>query len=253
MAHRSPTRLPAAFFWALCLALLCSGSAPGQSAPAPSATVLDRVVAVVNDQAILASEVSEEIRLSVLDSGHDSEQELTPARALDHLISRELIRQQMRQEDVKNAAPTDAEIDARLVEIRRDSPACAHRICDSDEKWIAFLVERDLTPDRVRGYLRGRMEILSFIEQRFRQGIRVSAQEVETYYRETLVPRYAPGAEIPPLEKVAPRIEQILLERDVNAIFDDWLRNLRRQGEIEVLDPGMQSADSGDGAGEGTP
>jgi hypothetical protein len=48
---------------------------------------------------------------------------------------------------------------------------------------------------------------------------------------------------------VAPRIEEILLQKQVNALFDDWLRNLRKQGDIEVLDPELETPESG--AGEG--
>ena len=94
-----------------------------------------------------------------------------------------------------------------------------------------------LTPERVEAYLRYRLEILSFIEQRFRQGIQISQQQIETYYHDTLLPQYAPGETIPPLDQVAPRIQEILLEQQVNVLFDNWLNNLRQQGDVEVLDP----------------
>ena len=58
---------------------------------------------------------------------------------------------------------------------------------------------------------------------------------------ETLLPQYAAGEAIPPLDKVAPRIEEILLEQQVNVLFDDWLNNLRKQGDVEVLDPALGS------------
>ena len=63
-----------------------------QSAPPPTkAVVLDRVVAVVNNQAILASDVEDEIRLAVLDPAQAGMVDLTPPRALEQLISRALI------------------------------------------------------------------------------------------------------------------------------------------------------------------
>jgi len=224
-----------------------------QSPPAPPPVVIDRVVAVVNSQAILASEVDEEIRLADLDAGQNGVARFTPARALEQLISRTLIQQQMRQEDVQNAAPTEDEVSARLSDLRRGQPGCAQSECDAERAWSAYLAARNLTPDGVRTYLRNRIEILRFIEQRFRQGIRVSPREVETYYRDTLIPSYATGAVVPPLAKVAPRIEQILLEQQVNALFDDWLTNLRRQGDIEILDPALEKPESQPGPGEGTP
>jgi hypothetical protein len=50
---------------------------------------------------------------------------------------------------------------------------------------------------------------------------------------------------------VAPRIEEILLERHVNVLFDDWLNNLRKQGDVEVLDPSFESPETQRGTGKG--
>ena len=135
--------------------------------------------------------------------------------------------------------PSQQEVNARLDEIRRQLPVCVRQNCASDAGWNAFLKSHGLTPERVEAYLRYRLEILSFIEQRFRQGIQISQQQIETYYHDTLLPQYAPGESIPPLDQVAPRIQEILLEQQVNVLFDNWLNNLRQQGDVEVLDPDL--------------
>jgi hypothetical protein len=240
---------------ALCLATLGTTFAraqnPSQATPATTAVLLDKVVAVVNNQAILASDVNEEMRLAVLDPGRAGLGILTPKGALEHLISRVLIQQQIRQEDEQAAEPTQAEVDARLAEIRKELPACVHQNCASEEGWKAFLASHGLTPGRVEAYLRYRVQILRFIELRFRQGIRITPEEIQTYYRDTLLPQYAPGEKTPPLGNVAPRIEEILLERQVNALFDGWLGNLRKQGDVEVLDPSFESPETPGEAGKG--
>jgi hypothetical protein len=214
--------------------------------------VLDRVVAVVNDQAILASDLDEEMRLAILDPARGGLGVLTPQRALQQLIARALIQQQIRREDAQSAAPKQAEVDARLAEIRNQLPACIHENCASDAGWKAFLTAHGLSPERVEAYLRYRIQILRFIEQRFRQGIQISPQEIATYYRETLLPQYAAGDTIPSLDQVASRIQEILLQQQVNALFDDWLKNLRKQGEVEVLDPALETPESQGAAGEGS-
>jgi hypothetical protein len=43
------------------------------------------------------------------------------------------------------------------------------------------------------------------------------------------------------LDQVAPRIQEILLEKQVNVLFDAWLTNLREQGDVEVLDTSLES------------
>jgi len=109
---------------------------------------------------------------------------------------------------------------------------------------ISELVKEELTNRR------NRLEILSFIELRFRQGIRITPEEIDTYYRETLLPQYPSGQTPPPLHQVSSRIEEILLQQRVNALFDSWLSNLRSQGQIQVLDPTLEraSATSDEGA-----
>ena len=242
-----PIRLKLAhalFYLWVCLFAACPIHAIAQTPQPAAPAVLDRVVAVVNNHAILDSDLDEEIRLSVLDPGRGGLGVLTRKQALEQLISRALIEQQIREEDMQAADPTQAEVDARLAEVRKDLPACVRENCASDAGWKTFLAAHGLTPERVTTYVRYRVEILRFIEQRFRQGIRISPQEIETYYRGTLLPQYAKGEAIPPLDKVSPRIEEILLQQQVNVLFDGWLTNLRAQGEVEVLDPALESTET---------
>jgi hypothetical protein len=237
---------------AFCVTVAGTASGLAQSQVQPSnAVVLDRVVAVVNNHAILASDLDEEMRLAVLDPGRGGLGVLTPQLALEQLISRALIQQQIRQEDEEAAVAPQAVVDARLEEIRKELPACVHLNCVSEQGWKAFLAAHGLTPERVEIYLRYRIQILRFIELRFRQGIRISPEEIATYYHKTLLPQYAPGEAIPPLEKVTPRIEEILLEQQVNVLFDGWLKNLRKQGDVEVLDPALEIPETPTEAGKG--
>jgi hypothetical protein len=251
MRYRPPFRLnntPWLGSLAACLfaCLAAAGPTPARAqAPPPAApAVLDRVVAVVNNYAILDSDLDEEIRLSVLDSGHAGLGVLTRKMALEQLIARALIQQQFRQQDAQTAEATQAEVDVRLAEIRKQLPACVHRNCSSEAGWKAFLAANGLRPERVENYLRNRIGILRFIEQRFRQDIHISPAEIETYYRQTLLPQYAKGEAVPPLEEVAPRIQEILLQRQVNALFGDWLTKLREEGEVEILDPELAAPEA---------
>ena len=191
----------------LALAGTAHSSAQSNQAQAPqagSSVMLDRAVAVVNGHLILASDLDDEMRLSVLDPNQGGQNKLTAQRALDELISRTLIEQQIRQEDARADEPTQAEVDARLAEIRKVLPACVRQNCLSDSGWSTFLTSHGLTAERVEANLRYRLEILRFIEQRFRQGIQISPQQIDSYYHDVLLPQYAPGDTIPPLDQVAP-------------------------------------------------
>ncbi len=232
-------RIPAQIFvLGLFLAAIASAA---QQPNSPKPMILDSVVAVANKHAILSSDIDDEIRLSVLDPNLIGEGALTRQQALDQLISRALIEQQIRGEDIEAIEPSQDEVNARLNQIRQQLPACVHQNCATDAGWKLFLAAHGLTSERVESYLRYRLEILSFIEQRFRQGIQVSPQQIDEYYHQTLLPQYKPGETIPPLDQVAPRIQEILLEQQVNVLFDAWLTNLRGQGDVEILDQSLEA------------
>jgi peptidyl-prolyl cis-trans isomerase SurA len=253
MAQRTPIRhatapaIPLAA--AVCLMVFAAAPSRAQSpsqanapeSPTASSTiVLDHVVAVVNRQVILSSDLDDEIRLSILEPDRDGE--LTPQQALEQLISRTLIEQQIREQDFQAVDPTQQEVDARVAQLRKQLPVCVRENCVSAEGWDEFLAANGLSEPRVESYLRYRLEILNFIEQRFRQGIQISQQQIETYYHETLLPQYPAGETAPPLDQVSSRIQEILLEQQVNVLFDNWLTNLRQQGDVEVLDSALAPA-----------
>jgi peptidyl-prolyl cis-trans isomerase SurA len=258
----SPAILPLAPHYPLrlCSALLlgaglcCPAQTGTQAASAGNQpVVLDRVIAVVNGRAILSSDLKEEILLSVLEPRATGSVEETPQEALERLISRTLIRQQIREEDVQSIEPTAETVQQRIVQIRKQLPICVRENCAADAGWDAFLVSHGLTQRRVEAYLRSRTEVLAFIEIRFRQGIRISQQETEAYYHNTLAPQYQVGQAIPSLNDVAPRIEEILLQQKVNAMFSDWLDTLRKQGDVEVMDPSLEAASSSSAGGAASP
>jgi peptidyl-prolyl cis-trans isomerase SurA len=224
----------------LAMALTCAAAATGaQEPPTAGRVLLDRVVAIVNNNAILASDVDREMRLSMLEPRRNNE---APDRrnTLNRLIGRTLIQQQIRREEEDTVTPSDEDVQARIAILRAQLPECVRDHCTTDEGWRTFLAENRLTTNEVERYIRLRLQFLSFIETRFRQGIRISPEEIEAYYNSTLLPQYPAGQTAPSLESVSSRIEEILLQEQVNKLFSAWLDNLRKQGEVQILDPALE-------------
>jgi len=221
------------------LALAASGTVVAQEGS--TATQLDTVVAVVNNQVILASDLSFEMRMyKLLPIG--TREDATPVRALERLTTRALIVQQILQEDPQGMEVSQRDLETSLAELRQNLPGCKERDCNSEPGWAAYLATLNLTPEPVSVYWTRRIAVLRFIEQRFRSGIRIAPEEIETYYRETLTPLYAKAADVPPLERISPRIQEILLQQKVNALLNDWLKSLKDQGQVEILDPALAAA-----------
>jgi len=222
--------------------------ADGAAAAAGKPVVLDRVVALINGDVLLESDVQEERQFAKLEpvgipTGSDSLR-----RAARRLINRTLILQQMKEQQQVSTIP-DSEVDKRLVEMRKNLPACHPYDCTTEAGWKAFLAANNLTQQDVVDHWRQRMEILHFIDIRFRAGIRISKQEVADYYQKSIVPSYEREKQKPPpVETLAPRIQEVLLQQHVNGLLQDWLKTLRQEGSVQILDPayGQSTGSSSD-------
>lgn len=206
--------------------------------PLPSgAVVLDHVVAVINGSVILQSDINEEMGYAVLQPFSIDSARNTPQRALQRLIDRDLILQQMdtAQEVVP---PTPAELKQRIDQLRAVIPECPQYHCQTDAGWQAFLRAKGLTEQEVETHWRQRMIILSFIQSRFGTGVRITPAEVADYYNKTLLPQFqAKSLKPPTLESVSARIEEILLQRRVSSLLLEWLQSLKNEGSVSIWDP----------------
>lgn len=201
-------------------------------------TVVDRVVAVVNDNLILESDVDEERRFESIEPYRTDDENRSRERTVRRLIDRTLILQQAELEPDETAV-SDTEVDAQLTTLRKDIPACKQYHCETDAGWKKYVEDHGFTVEEFRKRWRERMQLLKFIEVRFRNGIRISDDEIKTYYEKTMLPEYAKRNVTPPkLETISPRIEEVLLQQQVGNLLRDWLKSLRAQGRVRIMTPG---------------
>lgn len=203
---------------------------------AAQGVALDRVVAVVNGDVILESDVDEERRFEEIQP-YGRTDKFDRQRAIDRLVDRALILQQaaLAPED----AVPDRDLDAQLVTLRKDIPACKQYHCETDAGWKTYIESHGFAVKDFREQWRKRMELLKFIEIRFRGGIQISNAEIESYYEQNMLPEYAKRNMAPPkLDTLSNRIEEVLLQRQVGALLEDWLKSLRAQGSVRMMRPG---------------
>jgi len=201
-------------------------------------TVIDAVVAVVNGDVILESDVDEERRFESIQPYRGSLAEFSRDRAVQRLIDRTLLLQQAALEP-EDVAVTNEALDKQLLTLRNDIPACKQYHCDTDAGWAKFLSDKGFTVQEFQDRWRKRMALLRLIEVRFRNGIRITNDEIREYYEKTMLPEYAKQKVIPPkLETISQRIEEVLLQQQVGILLRDWLKSLRAQGNVWVMRPG---------------
>ena len=224
---------------ASCLAQSCPppDSAAAEASPRQPGEVVDRVVAVVNQDPVLDSDLDEERRFVSFQPITDPTGEFSRQRALQRLINRTLILQQAKIQ-AQQPVP-DSKVDAELAELRKDLPACRKYNCQTDAGWQRYVTDHGFTLNELRERWRERMAVLQFIELRFRGGIHISPEEISAYYTKSLLPEYRKqGVAAPKLDVVSERVREVLLEQQVSSLLNDWLKSLRAQGSIRIMSAG---------------
>jgi hypothetical protein len=96
-----------------------------------------------------------------------------------------------------------------------------------------------LTEERLRAQLLWQLEVLRFIDQRFRPGVLVTDEEVQTYYnqhRSDLERQYPRTG----FEALEPKIRASIEGDRVNRNFVQWLDRARQQNRIEYRQEAFQ-------------
>jgi len=191
--------------------------------------VVDRIVATVNGQPILLSDWEVEMRFEALlnQKPLPVSDEVAHA-ALDRLIDQELLQQQIRSYRLMEPAAED--VSARVAEVRKQLPNG-----EDAAAYHALLARYGLSEAEVRERVASQLAILRFIDVRLRPSVHVDRRSIETYYNDTLLPELRrKGAKLSPLAEVAPQIEELLSQQRVDALTNDWLKDLRQQNQIRI-------------------
>ena len=220
--------------WILTAILLALMAAPRIHA---QGVLVDQVIAVVNGDLILESDVDEERRFETFQPLRDPTGPASRTDIINRLIDRALILQQARLQPDDRVTLTEAQ--AQLKTLRTEIPACKQFHCDTDAGWQKFVESEGFTLPQIEELWRQRMETLKFVELRFRAGIRITPDEIKTYYDKTLAPELTrQHTAPPPLDSVSDRIQEILLQQRVGSLLTDWLTSLKAQGTVRIMKPG---------------
>jgi len=156
-------------------------AAGGQRGEQSGGVVLDRVVAVVNDEALTLSEIQEEgqpvVRKIFQDFvGPERERRLEDAqkRLLDDLIDRRLIYQVAKREGM---LPSEAEVNGAIEELKRNN-----KVTD-DAQFRAMLKAEGLTLEQVRRTVGERLAIGRLLARQIRSAIIINEDEMVKYYQ----------------------------------------------------------------------
>ncbi|HVN79013.1 MAG TPA: hypothetical protein VMW38_08450, partial [Terriglobia bacterium] len=146
---------------------------------------------------------------------------------VQHLIQQALVREQVQTLAGDEATPEEVKHQFDLLEQKFGGR-------DLFEK---TLQERHITKEALEGRLAWQIRVLKFLDNRFRQFVVILPNEIEEYYRNSLLPELARrgNSTIPALAEVQGQIRDLLIEDKVNKQIDGWLNSLTESADIEIL------------------
>ncbi len=191
------------------------------------AKITDRLLVLVNRDVITESDVLWALALDPdlqpLDLGAENRRSM-----LERLIDQKLLLQEA--EKLPRNEPTEEEISEH---INKELIAKF----GGNEKFVERMKKVGLEQAMLREIVRRRLEILKYVEFRFRSFIFIKAEDIETYYRTTIIPDAArKGAGAPELnDKLREDVEARLVNERVNAELDRFFDETRAQAQITRL------------------
>jgi hypothetical protein len=199
------------------------------------ADIIDRVVAVVGQQAITASEVELHLRLEAmfdrepLDITADKRKQ-----ALQRLIAVRLIQSEAIMAGfLRTTAP---EVQRRLEQSKRE-------LYLNGQSFEQALRQYDLREQDVSDFWRQVIGYERFKDFRFKTGLEATAEQVSAYYDQHIVPEFRAqgnGAP-PPLDQIYDRVEAAVIEQRANELLEEWLKETRPQTRIVILEEQPQA------------
>jgi hypothetical protein len=173
--------------------------------------VLDRIVARVENDVILLSDVQLLQRYQLLvDGKSESDPDI-----LDRLIDQWIVRSEAGV--AHTPKPSDGEIE-RGLERLRDSFA-------SRPDYEARRKLAGLTEDEVRAIAADQVYLNNYLDSRFRPSVQVDEQAILNFYQNAVLPRAkARGQNPPSLDAAHDYIQEALVQSGINEQADRWLK-----------------------------
>jgi parvulin-like peptidyl-prolyl isomerase len=193
----------------------------GGVALAQSTRVVDRIVARVEGDIILQSQVRELGAFQQLIEGQ--------AESDDKLLN-ELIEQWVVETEATAShfpQPAQSEVDRELSRLKGQFA--------TPEKYASRLNALGLMADEVRDLLNRQIFVERYVDYKFRTSVQIEPAEINAYYDKELLPELAKNKQpIPDRAAVEPQIREVLAQRGISSLTSKWLDDTRSRLKIEI-------------------
>jgi hypothetical protein len=184
--------------------------------------VVDRIVARIESDIILLSQVEQLKRYQLfLDGKAESDSQI-----LERLIDQWIV---LNEASVARFPQTsDADVEKSLANLRRSFA--------SSEEYEARKKQSGLSDEELREIIKSQIYQSNYLDTRFRPAIQIDDKDIVEFYKTRVVPRAESRGQAPPtLDEAREFIQEALVQKAINQQADQWLKESRTRVRAEKL------------------
>ena len=195
----------------------------GYAAVLSSEEVIDRIVAVVNEEVITLTDLRIAEAFGVYDEELKTGEGNTRSHILEKLIDQKLVIQLSGEE----ISVVDEELEEILKRMTKELGKS-----EVDRR----LAEFGLAWDDLKECVQEKILYQTIIAQKFSKVNPVSVKEIEDYYQRIYVPaQKEKGAEPKPMMEILAEIESSIKQEKIKNQVEDWIANLKEKSDIQIM------------------
>ena len=195
--------------------------------------VIDRIAVIVATHVVKTSDIDRDLRATqFLNAERPDFSTDAKRKAAERLIDQTIIRDQIERGDYSR--PSAADVESMLTRLRQE------RFGGSSARMKEDLSRYGLSEEQLRTQLQWQLEVLKYIEQRFRPGVLVTEEEVKTYYDAHLADLKRQFPQVKTYEGMAQKIRASLEGERLNQNFEQGLSAARKRTRIEYRQGAFQ-------------
>jgi hypothetical protein len=184
--------------------------------------VIDRIVARVENDVILLSDIGQLAEYQIFVDGKAQSDD----QILEHLIDQWIVRTEAAA--ARFPQPSDQDVQRSLARLKRSF--------SSPEAFEERKKQSGLTDDEILRQLKSQLYLSNYLDSRFRAAIQIDDNAIAEFYKNRLVPRAESRGQTPPtLEAAHDFIQEALVQRAINEQADKWLKESRSRVRVENL------------------
>ena len=190
--------------------------------------VVDRIVAIVNDELITYSQLSEAFKpfeKKIRERNYSLEQEVEIRYKVRSNLIQQMIDQKITDQEMKKAqiSVSDEEVNEYIERIKQVNSF-------TDEDLRAKLKDEDVSYEQYRNEIKNLLLRNKLIQYQIKSRIVITAEEIKAFYN-----KHKDEFGGKTLEEVTPLIQDKLYQIQSDEKFAKWISDLREEAQIKII------------------